>query len=388
MRQQENIWAEDDRFSSSDTTSSYNIIRIFISGLIFFFFSQSIFSQFDSPVFENISIKDGLPENSITCILQDHLGYIWLGTQNGLVRYDGYEMQIFQPDEKDSLSISGRRITVIFEDGNNVMWIGTLNGLNRFDRVDNSFASYKSDANDPTTLNSNEIYSIYIDGNGRFWIGTSEGLNLFDRGNRSFTRYYFRKNDTLVYNSSLSYFENLCVNALTEDPVSGNMLIGTAEDGLWEFNLRNLTFSKYKSGNINYSDKKIGWIQSFYRSENGKIWMASYHTLCSLDPSEKQINYYLDFPIRGVERYDKRDMPMAGIVEDDKGLIWCGFNSGAKGLFCIDPLTSQFHRYNLDPDTSENSFGNHLFCIYIDRTDILWIGQWGLGLWKWDKKEK
>jgi len=59
---------------------------------------QKGYSQFNPPVFENITVKDGLPENNVTCILHDYLGYLWFGTQNGLVKYDGYSMKVFLPE--------------------------------------------------------------------------------------------------------------------------------------------------------------------------------------------------------------------------------------------------------------------------------------------------
>jgi ligand-binding sensor domain-containing protein len=71
-------------------------------------------TNFPEPIFEHLTIADGLPENSVLCILQDHLGYMWFGTQNGLVKYDGYDMKVYQPDPDDSLSISDRQIYSIY----------------------------------------------------------------------------------------------------------------------------------------------------------------------------------------------------------------------------------------------------------------------------------
>ncbi len=68
--------------------------------------SLKIFPQKDEIKFEHITIEDGLPENSVFCILQDHLGYLWLGTQKGLVKYDGYNMTVYQPNPDDTLSIN------------------------------------------------------------------------------------------------------------------------------------------------------------------------------------------------------------------------------------------------------------------------------------------
>ncbi len=84
MKQRENTVFEDDLFTSPIATSSSNIIRNFVTTLIFFFFSQNIFPQFTTPVFENISIEDGLPGNSVNCIIQNHPGYLQLSTQNDI----------------------------------------------------------------------------------------------------------------------------------------------------------------------------------------------------------------------------------------------------------------------------------------------------------------
>ncbi len=108
-----------------------------------------MYSQFNPPVFENITIEDGLPENSVNCILQDYLGYLWIGTQNGLAKYDGYSMKVFQPEKDNNSSISDRGIVTIYEDKNKTLWIGTLNGgLNKFDRTNESFKSYRYNPND------------------------------------------------------------------------------------------------------------------------------------------------------------------------------------------------------------------------------------------------
>ncbi|MCW8960590.1 MAG: hypothetical protein OQK29_03440 [Ignavibacteriaceae bacterium] len=92
---------------------------------------QKIYSQFSPPVFETISIEDGLPENSVTCILQDYLGYMWFGTQNGLAKYDGYSMTVYKPDKANNKSISGGIIICPFEDNSLVMEYARTKGPSR-----------------------------------------------------------------------------------------------------------------------------------------------------------------------------------------------------------------------------------------------------------------
>jgi signal transduction histidine kinase/ligand-binding sensor domain-containing protein/DNA-binding response OmpR family regulator len=149
-------------------------------------------TQFPEPKFEHITIEDGLPENSIKCILQDHFGYLWLGTQSGLAKYDGYNMTVYQPDPDDSLSISNQVIFTIYEDRSGTLWIGTNGGLNRFDQKTETFTRYLHNPDDSTSINHNEVTSMYEDKVGNFWVGTLKGLNLFDRQNESFNHIYYQ----------------------------------------------------------------------------------------------------------------------------------------------------------------------------------------------------
>jgi len=158
-------------------------------------------SNFPEPIFEQLTIEDGLPESSIPCILQDHLGYMWFGTQNGLVRYDGYNMKVYQPDPDDSLSISGRILVEIYEDKFNIIWIGTYGGgLNRFDRSTETFTNYMHNPDDSTSLNSNLVNTICEDNNGNILVGTNVGLNLFNKQTKTFRHIYYQSLSTYFVN--------------------------------------------------------------------------------------------------------------------------------------------------------------------------------------------
>lgn len=105
--------------------------------------------------FERFSIDDGLSKNSVTCIFQDSPEFMWMGTFNGLNRYDGYRFTIFRHNPKDSTSLSNNQITAIYEtsfNGKRALWIGTTNGLNRFDPRTQQFARYMHDPDDTHTL--------------------------------------------------------------------------------------------------------------------------------------------------------------------------------------------------------------------------------------------
>jgi signal transduction histidine kinase/ligand-binding sensor domain-containing protein/DNA-binding response OmpR family regulator len=366
-----------------------NTLYKIIISLVIISFSQKVYSQFNPPAFENITIEDGLPENSITCILQDYLGYLWFGTQNGLAKYDGYSIKVFQLEEDNRTRLSEKGIVTIYEDKNKTLWVGTMNsGLFKLNRTNETFISYRYNPGDTNSINSDQTYSIYEDKNGKFWVGTSEGLNLFDRDNEVFTRYYFKDEDSKLHSRSTSNQYSFCINAITEEPSSGDLLIGTERDGLWRFNPGEKKFSKYKFNNNKNYDKKIGSIQSFYKSRDGKIWMASNNAISSLDTQKKTFKSYIEFPILAIQSYKKaKGFHYGSVIEDKDGLIWSGFLAGEQGLFCLNPRAENFQQYNLFPEKPKYDYANNIWSLYEDRSGIIWIGTWTTGLMKLDKRK-
>jgi signal transduction histidine kinase/ligand-binding sensor domain-containing protein/DNA-binding response OmpR family regulator len=340
-------------------------------------------SIYDPPTFENITIADGLPENNVTCILQDYLGYLWFGTQNGLVKYDGYSMKVFLPEKDNSNSINNRWIVTIYEDRNRTLWVGTMGGLNKFDRSNESFKTFRYNPSDSNSINNDQIQCIYEDKNGKFWVGTSEGLNLFDPKNEVFSRYYFKEGDLKSQSTSTSNQLNLCISAIIEDPLTGDLLVGTERDGLWKFNVKEKIFTIYNFNNESVSNEKIGKIQSFCKAKDGKIWMISDYSLSSLDPWKRSLKSYNDYPTIA-------DVPSSvngWVIEDKDGMIWAGLSIGETGLFCLNPKTNSFQKYNLFPEKPKKPNFTYIFSIYEDRQGIIWIGTWGSGIMKLDKRK-
>src|SRR6185369_2767063 len=114
--------------------------------------------------FEHLSIEDGLSQNAGLDIFQDSRGYLWIGTQDGLNRYDGYSFKVYKHDPEDPNSISHNSILKIAEDDNGILWIGTWGGgLNRYDPVTETFTSYQHDPNDPSSLSNDTVTSLKAD---------------------------------------------------------------------------------------------------------------------------------------------------------------------------------------------------------------------------------
>lgn len=132
--------------------------------------------------FQRINSELGLSTNTVLCISQDSKGFLWVGTIEGLNRYDGYNFKIFKHNPDDSTSLGANSIYYIYEDKSGTLWIGTYDGgLNKFDRDKEIFIRYVKDEKNVSSISSNKVYSICEDKNGFLWVGTANGLNKFDK---------------------------------------------------------------------------------------------------------------------------------------------------------------------------------------------------------------
>lgn len=273
-----------------------HIVRLVIVFSLIFI-SRLSFPQFPEPIFEHLTVADGLPESSVGCILQDHLGYLWLGTQNGLVKYDGYNMTVYQPDPDDSLSISHRQIQTIYEDKSGTLWIGTgyleFGGLNKFDRTTETFTSYLHNPDDSTSINSNFVWSIYEDKAGNFLVGTNEGLNLFDRQNETFRQIFYQ--DSTYSPAVYEYILSLIAKRKT---ISSILRVRDNADLTTTFTINKKTIVLIIiMGEAGYDD---GWLES---ANGDKIAVQNNNNvLCAGGRTDNQIQIVIDTLNRGEYR--------------------------------------------------------------------------------------
>ncbi len=140
--------------------------------------------------FTHVTTDDGLPSNVIEVILQDHRGYLWIGTTDeGLVRYDGYEMKVYQHVEGDATSLSPGTVWDLHESADGTLWVGTLGGLSRFDAATETFKVYRYVEGDATSLSNDRVRAIHESDDGTLWVGTDVGLSRFDAATETFKTY-------------------------------------------------------------------------------------------------------------------------------------------------------------------------------------------------------
>ncbi|MCB0285622.1 MAG: hypothetical protein KDE57_03125, partial [Calditrichaeota bacterium] len=140
--------------------------------------------------FEHLGVDQGLSHNSGLCIQQDSHGFIWIGTQNGLNRYDGYTFKKYFHEPNDSTSLSDSYINSLFLDSRGDIWVGTnKGGLNRYDRNNDRFQRFQNDPDEPNSIGEGSVTQIAEDANGTIWAAViSSGLFRFNRKNSDFYR--------------------------------------------------------------------------------------------------------------------------------------------------------------------------------------------------------
>jgi ligand-binding sensor domain-containing protein/signal transduction histidine kinase/AraC-like DNA-binding protein len=317
-----------------------------------------LFSSFQEEIrFTNINIKTGLSHNSALCLIQDHDGFIWIGTRDGLNKFDGVEFTIYRHSLDDSLTISNNQINCIYETSNNELWIGTANGLNKFDPSSQSFTRFFTDE-DLTGISDNYIWSIHEDIEKNIWIGTTGGIKIFSDKNKSFSH--------LNINSSISDNSNTIITVFRDS--RNIMWIGT-RNGLYQ--KTDNRFTRY------YLDKKTEHsstrfeIRDICESLDGIIWVGT-EGFGLYGFNSDTVAYHLTTTDSRLNSNTIRK-----IFNSDEQILWLGT---LEGLNIFNKYTSELLNFTYSDENSEGISNNSVRDIIKDRQGGIWIATYAGGV--------
>ena len=293
----------------------------------------------DKPITQYIhqtwNTAQGLPQNSVLSIAQTPNGYLWLGTEEGLVRFDGIRFTIF---DKHTVGLQSNLIRVLLVDSRQNLWIGTEGGgLSCF--RDGKFSVFTT----RNGLSSNSIRSLYEDKVGTLWIGTDGGglVRFRDGEFRVFT-----KHDGLVDNSVFSI----------SGGIDGDLWIGT-HGGLSKF-------SKGKFVTLNLGvGFAINYIRSIYVDHHGIVWVGTDDGLCRIAAGRMT---------RLTTRDGLTSNAIYSLAEDGAGSLWIGTGSGGLNRLAKGKFTAFTEK--------EGLVGPDVWAIFEDHEGDLWVGTAGGGL--------
>jgi signal transduction histidine kinase/ligand-binding sensor domain-containing protein/DNA-binding response OmpR family regulator len=299
--------------------------------------------------FSNLSVRDGLSQNSIIRVFQDSKDYMWFCTRDGLNRYDGTSFKVYRFSLTNPNSISSSDVTCISENDDGTFWIGTHNGLNYFDPFNETFTRFFHQPGDSSSISSSCIKHLLNDKSDNTWISTTHGLDLLEKKTGKFRRIYDRDAVTWIIERS-----------------NGNICFTSVRDGMFVYNPRTNHL-------INYPLPENDYIYCLFEDSRQQLWAGMWsNSLKKLNPETKRFEQ-VSLKTSDGRLFDREQIGY--MVEYKPGVLMLATR---KGLLMFDSrkelITQIIHSHNSDLKDEK------IITLYQDKAGNIWAGSWNGGI--------
>lgn len=316
-------------------------------------------------VFERVEVANGAQPTPVTSIAQDAQGFMWFGTYDGLMRYDGERATTFRHDPEDTTSLSDDYINIggLYAAPGSDLWVGTRRGgLNRYDPIKGRFQRFKHHPDDPGSLAGDFVGDVLRTHGDTLWVGTIRGVSRYDATVPGFVTYQHDPEDAYT-------LSNNAVTSLAED-VEGTLWVGTRR-GLNRYDAKQDRMVRYPLEAPGYAHP-CDDIFTLYADAEGRLWIGSWGGgLCVLDLKRSALAV---FPGREGGTGQLSSPQVSAIRPGEAGTMWVGTWGG--GLNRYDPATGQFTVYRHDPMAPQSVSHDRIAALYRDRGGVLWVATW------------
>jgi len=360
--------------------------------------------------FEHIGLDDGLPQESVLTVRQDRTGFMWFGTQAGLVRFDGYRTRVFRNDPADPASLVDNYVTCSHEDGQGRLWFGTRGGLVRYDEARQTFVRYPLFAGAEQGARNSAVNAIAGDGAGALWIGTGDGLVHLDPAGGAVRRLDHALRDERVMALARDADGNLWIGGAAGldrlapgvarvdhfdiDPAGGarnavwalaggpdgELWIGTGA-GLEAWRVDQAVPQRHHVG----ADEGMGdaRVLALYRDAEGSLWVGT-----DLDGLKRQApgaHGFAGYASQPLDRHSLSDNQVTAVQVDRTGTLWAGTMFG--GVNRVDLASGGFDRYTPAPAPGQapDPSSRKIHAIAPGADGRVWLGTAGAGLLRLDR---
>ncbi len=355
--------------------------NIHITYLIVFLLSLTVGTIAQNPTFsfENITTKDGLSSLKVSSVVQDEKGFIWLGTMNGLNRYDGYQFKVYRHNQNDPNSIPISRIVEIYIVNKELFWLTTKNeGIIKFNPITEKFTHFKHDPDNPESLPFNDIWEFYQDKDSVLW-GTFDLRNGFyitkdNRFVKSPMPKEYLKSKQLRMKLTTRFIEDfkLDVDAKRlriQQADNGDYWVGLIYGDLYYYSPRTDKIIKVTNGPL----KKTTAITAILQDRTKITWISKLNDgVLKYNPLKRSFRRYNKLT---ADNHEIDHLYIRSIFQDEQNKIWLGTN--LTGLIVFDPKSNAFQHYKSTPTDPKSLPNNKVRCIFIDKKDKMWIGTVG-----------
>jgi len=311
---------------------------------------------------QQISLREGLPQRSVLSIYQDVFGFMWFGTRDGLCRYDGHEFVVYRHQADDEQSLVSNSISAITGDSHGNIYVATDKGLSRYDINSNTFHTYQLPA---THYASSAIHEVFVSRTGVVWMGCRYGLFALEPFSGQFVKHSFMDGEALL-------LQHGTVSAITEDQ-QGQLWIGSSRLGLFCYNpLTRQGFS------LSSEQDRIAFpfrIESLLVGEQG-IWAGSYGAgLFLFDRSGEIRRHWHAEALAGADKLGNNLIRQ--LAFDRHGKLYVGT---FQGLYTLAD-TAAISNEPLQRASSSAIRGDEsVRALFRDRADNMWLGTYADGL--------
>ncbi|XOV87547.1 MAG: two-component regulator propeller domain-containing protein [Pseudomonadota bacterium] len=311
--------------------------------------------------FDSFSVEDGLSQANVTTMVQDSIGHMWLGTMEGLNRYDGYSFEVFEHDPDDPGSIADDSIWALLVDSKGRLWVGTNSGFSLFDYPSRTFRNFRHDPANENTIRSDLVRFLHEDSEGYIWIATrGGGLSRFAPETDTYVHYRFNPGDPLSLPSDL-------VNTIFE--WNRTLFVGTDAGTAVIDSARSSVTLHPASKNL-----AVRVITEF----NGKLWMGTHSEgLLVFDPLTRRTQHYANDPDNNASLPGNL---IRDLLVDHRGKLWVATDSGLAELIADD---GEFVVFRNDPADPYSIADTRIDSLFEDRGNVLWVGTYG-GFSRWN----
>ncbi|HEY3402478.1 MAG TPA: two-component regulator propeller domain-containing protein [Ohtaekwangia sp.] len=326
--------------------------------------------------FNQISQEHGLRNGNVRAIIKDHQGFVWIGTEDGLHRYDGYSMKIYRKDENDTTTISSNFILCLFEDSQHNLWVGTLDGsLCLYNREKDNFIHFAKQISRNDTRINEAIRVIYEDEDQHLFIGSGKLLRTnvsADPAAMQF-RHVGLPTDTITMAG---------LRIMDISPYSDSLLLMCVNNiGLFYYNRYTDKLTEHPISRIEKN------VQNIYTDTKRKLlWLGTWKNgllICNYSGENiKRIQ-------KGTDQHTLRNDYVPALVADSIGNVWIATDHGLSMIphtYSSLSAVPAVNTYLPDNKNSASIHGSIIKTLYIDPQDNLWVGAYYSGISLYDKR--
>ncbi|MBP2161152.1 MULTISPECIES: ligand-binding sensor domain-containing diguanylate cyclase [Asticcacaulis] len=307
--------------------------------------AEARWTGFTAETFQHVTAQSSEVRNP-TSLIQDRHGFLWIGSQNGLVRWDGYRFRLYRPDPDRAGALPDIDVRNLFVDGEGRLWLATnVGGLARYDETSDSFTAYTAG---PKGLSHVTVTSMAGDGKGGLWVGTWGGLDHLD------------PRSGIIQKAVVTGLPSEKIGALLRDP-AGNLWIGTSAGLVRRNGTRTETVA------LPTPDGKVPAVRQIYRDTTGRVWVGTQrHGAYIIDAGTDVAR-----PVTGPGAGDLPNEGVNTIVEVRPGEVWLGTYS--HGIVAIDMASMRMRRITHDPSIANSLLFDQVWGLHRDRSGLIWV---------------